>query len=117
MTPKTTQASDTTPPDKFSSVNQVLLVGRLTVDPQLHSTSGGSVARLRVATNDTKAAEFHDVVVWGDDAEQVAGSVTKGSPVRVEGRLRTRTWSGSDGTSRRTTEIVAKTVEPYRGRS
>jgi len=105
----------TTEPEKFASTNQVLLVGRLTAAPTVRTTTAGPVASLRLATNDTKVTEYHDVVLWGESGEQIAGAFTKGSPVMVTGRLRTRSWTGRDGSSRRTTEIVAKTVEAYTG--
>ncbi|HZQ86073.1 MAG TPA: single-stranded DNA-binding protein [Acidimicrobiales bacterium] len=112
-TKKATDTTSTTVPNTLSSVNQVILVGRLTADPELRTTSAGPVARLRVATNDTTPAEFHDIVLWGDDAEHIVRTFGKGSPVRVTGRLRTRDWTGRDGGARRTTEIVAESVDAY----
>jgi single-strand DNA-binding protein len=95
---------------EFTSYNRVQLAGRLTADPELRYTpSGKAVAHLRVATNDTKVAEFHDVVAWEQIAEATEG-LTKGTPVLIEGRLQTRTWETQDGSKRRTTEIVASSV-------
>ena len=111
---KTTKApeQEATPvEDTFLSYNRVSLAGRLTADPDLRYTpSGKAVVRLRVATNDTREAQFHDVVAWEQDAETAAETLTKGSKVIVEGRLQTRTWEAADGSKRRATEIVASAV-------
>ena len=76
----------------------------------VRSPSGKAVCRLRVATNDTREAQFHAVVAWEQDAETAAETLTKGSKVTVEGRLQTRTWEAADGSKRRATEIVASAV-------
>ena len=95
----------------FRSYNRVQLAGRLVADPELRSTpSGKSVCRMRVATNDTREAQFHDVVTWAALAESVAESLRKGATVTVEGRLQTRTWEAQDGSTRRATEIIASAV-------
>ena len=74
-------AEEATPAeDTFLSYNRVQLAGRLTADPDLRYTpSGKAVCRLRVATNDTREAQFHDVVAWEQDAETAAETLTKGS--------------------------------------
>jgi single-strand DNA-binding protein len=95
----------------FRSYNRVQLAGRLVFDPELRSTqSGKAVCRMRVATNDTHEAQYHDVVTWEALAESVAESFRQGSTVTVEGRLKTRTWEAQDGSTRRTTEIIAASV-------
>jgi single-strand DNA-binding protein len=94
----------------FRSYNRVQLAGRLVADPVLRETaSGKSVCRMRVATNDTREAQFHDVVAWEALAES-ATALRKGAAVAVDGRLRTRTWEAPDGSTRRATEIVASAV-------
>ena len=107
-----TPAQKTTPTeDTFRSYNEVKLAGRLTADPELkHTTSGKAVCRLRVATNSTKIAEFHDVVTWEHLAETTAKTLAKGAKVVVEGRIQTRSWEAKDGSKRRATEIVANKV-------
>jgi single-strand DNA-binding protein len=98
-------------PQSFRSYNRVQLAGRLVADPDLKYTpSGKAVCRMRLATNDTKVAQFHDIVAWETVAETAAESLRKGAKVTVEGRLQTRTWETADGASRRATEIVASGV-------
>lgn len=65
---------------------------------------------MRVATNDTRDAQFHDVVVWEQPAAVAAETLRKGAAVCVEGRLHPRTWEAGDGSTRRATEIVANAV-------
>src|SRR6059058_3275596 len=75
----------------FRSYNRVQLAGRLVADPDLKYTpSGKAVCRMRVATNDTREAQFHDIVAWEAIAETAAESLRKGGAVTVEGRLQTR---------------------------
>lgn len=103
------------------NLNKVFLLGRLTVNPQVRSTtSGQSVASFGVATNrvwNDKAGqkqeqvEFHNIVVWGKQAEVASKFLVKGSLVFVEGRLQTRSWEGKDGQQRKTTEIVADRIQ------
>ena len=106
-------AQEVTPAeDTFRSYNRVELAGRLVADPDLRYTpSGKAVSRLRVATNDTREAQFHDIVVWEQLAETAAETLTKGSKVIVEGRIQTRSWETADGSKRRATEIVATKVQ------
>ena len=103
------------------NLNKVLIIGRLTADPQLRNTpSGAAVTSFGVATNRVwtdksgakqEEAEFHNVVVWARQAEIVTQFLTKGSTVLIEGRLRTRSWQGQDGQQRKTTEIIAERVQ------
>lgn len=101
--------------------NKVFLLGRLTRDPQLRTTSGGqNVVTLGLATNRVwvdknnakqEATEFHDVVVWGRQAELVQQFLTKGSLIFVEGRMQTRTWVDKAGQNRKTTEVVSERIQ------
>jgi single-strand DNA-binding protein len=101
-------------------VNKVILIGNLGQDPELRSTAGGqSVGSLRVATTDKykdkegnlqERTEWHSVVVWGRDAENVHKFCKKGKQLYIEGRLQTRKWQDKEGKDRYTTEIVAETV-------
>ncbi len=103
------------------NLNKVLLIGRLTVDPQLRTTPGGQpVASFGLATNRTwtdkagakqEAVEFHNIVVWGRQAEIASKFLIKGSLALVEGRLQTRQWDDRQGQKRRTTEIIAERIQ------
>jgi single-strand DNA-binding protein len=104
------------------SLNKVLLIGNLTRDPELRSTSSGqSVASFGLATNRVwkdpqtgerrEAAEFHNIVMWRRLAEIAGQYLRKGSKIYVEGRLQTRSWQGQDGNKRYTTEIVAENMQ------
>ena len=103
-----TESTETGKTSRGTSVNRVILVGRLVATPQLRETGNGiHVTTVRVATNDREQAEFHDVVLWRQLADFAAGYMTKGRLVYVEGRLQGRTWEAADGTQRRSVEVVA----------
>jgi len=110
-TTKATQAADTpisTKPSRGTSVNRVILVGRLVADPELRTTGSGlSVTTIRIATNDRERPEFHDVVLWRQQADFAAEYVAKGQLVYVEGRLQSRSWEAVDGSKRRSVEVVS----------
>ncbi|MBI5147607.1 MAG: single-stranded DNA-binding protein [Parcubacteria group bacterium] len=103
------------------NLNKVFILGRLTVDPQLRTTPAGhSVATLSVATNRVwtdkggnrkEETEFHNVVVWGRQAEIASQFLTKGSMLLVEGRLQTRAWEDQQGQKRKTTEIISERLQ------
>jgi len=103
------------------NLNKVFIAGRLTADPELRTTQAGDqVASFSVASNrfwrdkdgqKKESTEFHNVVVWGRQAEVVNQFSKKGSIILVEGRLQTRAWEGKDGQTRRTTEIVAENIQ------
>jgi single-strand DNA-binding protein len=103
------------------NLNKVFLIGRLTQDPQLRSTTTGQqVATLSLATNRNwvdkngvrqEAAEYHTVVVWGKQAVVANQFLKKGSLVFVEGRLQTRAFVDSQGQNRKTTEIIAERIQ------
>lgn len=103
------------------NLNKVFIIGRLTADPELRTTpSGDRVASFSIATNRywrtkegerKESTEFHNVVVWGRQAEVVDQFSKKGSVIMIEGRLQTRAWEGKDGQTRRTTEIVAENIQ------
>ena len=109
----------------MSSLNKVMLIGRLTRDPEMRYTpSGQPVTSFSVATNryasgpDGDRREFtdyHNIVAWNigkrNLAETVAQYLKKGSLCYVEGRLQTRSWEGQDGQKRRATEVVANDVQ------
>ena len=101
-------------------LNQVQLIGNLGADPEVRYTQGGMrVGNLRIATNYTRTnkdtgeksehAEWHRVTVFDKLAEIVEKHLHKGSPVFVQGRLRTRKWE-RDGVTHYTTEIVVDSL-------
>src|SRR3989344_6525687 len=103
------------------NLNKVFVLGRLTADPQLRATaSGQQVASFGLATNRVwtdkggqkqEATEFHNIVVWGRQAEIASQFLVKGSLVLIEGRLQTRSWDDKQGQDKRTTEIVADRLQ------
>jgi single-strand DNA-binding protein len=109
-------------------VNKVILVGNLGKDPEVRYTSGGqAVANLRIATsrswNDKQSGqrkeetEWHDVEVWGKQAEQCGEYLAKGRQVYVEGRLKTDKWQDKQsGQERSKVKVVADTVRFLGGR-
>jgi len=103
------------------NVNKVILVGRLTRDPEVRTTQNGqTVTTLGMATNHTwsdktgqrqEKTEFHNVVLWGRLAEIAGQYLAKGSEAFIEGRLQGRAYTGKDGIERRVTEIVAENMQ------
>ncbi|MFZ5823758.1 MAG: single-stranded DNA-binding protein [Bacillota bacterium] len=99
-------------------LNSVVLIGRLTKDPELRYTqSGKAVATLRLAVDrgttnpqGEKETDFIDVVVWERQAETVANYLQKGRLVAVQGRLQIRQYETQEGQRREKAEIVASTV-------
>lgn len=106
----------------MASMNKVLLVGNLGKDPELRVTpSGKSVATFTLATNEKwvdaqteerkESTEWHDVEVWGRQAEAVNATMKKGKQVMVEGRIRTDKWEDKETKEPRSRKkIVADTV-------
>jgi len=99
-------------------LNHIVLMGRLTRDPELRQTgSGKSVASFSIAVDrDRKSADgeketdFIDVIAWRNTAEFVSKFFTKGKLAVVSGRLQIRSWTDKDGNKRRTAEVVAENV-------
>jgi single-strand DNA-binding protein len=98
-------------------VNKVVLIGNLGRDPELsHTRGGGAVARLSVATTEVwtkdgarqRRTEWHRVVVRGPRAERIAAHLHTGTPVYVEGRLRTSTFTNADNIQQTRTQIDAQ---------
>jgi single-strand DNA-binding protein len=109
-TPQTSKQES--PDERFKTYCRVQLAGRCVADPELRYTpTGKSVCRMRVATNDTREAQFHSVIAWEALADSAAQALRKGTAVLVEGRLQTRSWEAADGTTRSATEIVASAVK------
>ena len=99
-------------------MNTVSLIGRLTADPELRTTTGGTpVCTVRLAINRARkdgqdqGAVFIDVVSFNRQAEAVAEHLAKGRQVAVTGRLEHRQWEGQDGSPRSRHEVVANQID------
>lgn len=108
-------------PNVTNVVNNAEIVGNVTRDPEMRTTTNGQqVLTLGVATNerwkdkssgeDRDRTEFHNVVVWGELADEVSRAIKKGSRVYVSGRVQTRSWETQTGSKRTTTEVIADNV-------
>src|SRR5699024_5574885 len=100
------------------SLNRVVLVGRLTKDPDLrYPGQGTAVANFTIAINrpfkqnGEKQADFINCVIWRKPAENLANYMSKGSQIGVDGRIQTRTFEGQDGKTVFVTEVVADSVQ------
>lgn len=98
-------------------MNKVILVGRLTQDPEIRYTqTGKAVASFTLAVNrfvsqGKNEADFIPIVVWDKLAEVCGNNLTKGQRLLVEGRLQIRSYEGNDGQKRRVAEVVAQNIE------
>ena len=105
----------------MAGVNKAILVGRLGKDPEVRYTgSGTAVATFSMATSvnftnkngeKTDNTEWHRIVAFGKLGEICGEYLAKGKQIYIEGRLQTREWEDRDGNKRRTTEIVAQTMQ------
>jgi single-strand DNA-binding protein len=101
-------------------VNRVILVGNLGKDPETRFTQGGTAqCKFSLATSETynnnagerqERTEWHNIVVWGKQAETVGKYLAKGRQVYVEGRIQTRSYDDKEGKKRYITEINANRV-------
>ena len=98
-------------------LNKCFLLGRMTKDPEIRRTNGGTaVTSFTLAvdrdfkTNGEKETDFIDVVAWRNTAEFVSKYFSKGRMAIVEGRLQIRDWTDKNGNKRRTAEVVADNV-------
>ncbi|WP_394897759.1 single-stranded DNA-binding protein [Clostridium butyricum] len=96
-------------------MNKVVLIGRLTKDPELRFTPGSGAAvttltlavdRYNLKTNQNEA-DFIPIVIWGKQAENTANYMSKGGQVAISGKIQTRSYDAKDGTKRYITEVVA----------
>lgn len=102
-------------------MNKVVIIGRLTKDPELKFTPGNgtAVSTITVAVDNffrkdaggNKTADFIPVVVWGKQAENLANYQVKGRMIAVAGRIQVRSYDAQDGTKRYVTEVVAEEVQ------
>lgn len=105
----------------MASVNKVILVGNLGKDPEVRFTpSGRAVAKFPIATTESwmdqensrqERTEWHNVVVWGKQAESCGQYLAKGRQVFIEGAIRSRSYDDKEGNKRYITEIVAQRVQ------
>ena len=103
------------------NLNKVMLIGRLTQDPESRSTpSGQTVTTIRMATNRVwkdqsgqkkEATEYHTVIAWSRLGEIAAKYLKKGGMIMIEGRMQTRNWTGQDNIKRYTTEVIAENLQ------
>lgn len=100
-------------------LNRIILMGRLTRDPELrHTGTGTAVASFSLAVDrdfkdkgtGERSTDFIDIVAWRSTAEFVSRFFTKGRMAVVEGRLQMRDWTDKDGNKRRTAEVIADNV-------
>ena len=100
-------------------LNHIVIMGRLTRDPELRRTGSGiAVASFTVAVDrdfggrdgGERETDFIDCVAWRQTGEFVSKYFTKGSMIVVSGRLQIRSWTDKDGNKRRTAEVVADNV-------
>lgn len=100
-------------------LNRIILMGRLTRDPELrHTQTGTPVASFSLAvdrdfkdkTTGEKSTDFIDIVAWRQTAEFVSRFFTKGRMAVVEGRLQIRDWKDREGNNRRSAEVIADNV-------
>lgn len=105
----------------MASVNKVILIGNLGRDPEVRAIeSGDKVCNFSMATTDKwndkngqrqERTEWHNIVVWGPQAEACGKYLEKGRSVYVEGSLQTRKWQDKEGADRYTTEVKATRVQ------
>nr|WP_188433834.1 single-stranded DNA-binding protein [Kroppenstedtia guangzhouensis] len=99
-------------------LNRIVLIGRLTKDPELRYTpSGAAVVSFRLAvernfknSDGEREADFIDVIAWRQLAENVANYMKKGRMVAVDGRLQTRSYENKEGQKVKVAEVVAENV-------
>ena len=103
------------------SLNKVLLIGNLGRDPEVRFTPGGkAVARFSIATSETwsdqegqkqERTEWHNIVVWGKQAESCGQYLSKGRQVFIEGQIRSRQYDDKEGVKKYITEVNAQRVQ------
>ncbi|TFH65322.1 MAG: single-stranded DNA-binding protein [Candidatus Zixiibacteriota bacterium] len=105
----------------MASVNKAILIGNLGRDPELRYTpSGAAVCTFSIATTEKwrdkqtnemkESTNWHNIVLWGKQAETAKQYLTKGSPVYIEGRIQTRSWE-DNGVKKYITEIVGQRLQ------
>lgn len=107
-------------------VNKVILIGRLGKDPEVRAFEGNrKVANFTLATNERYTdksgnrqdiTDWHNLAVWGAQAEIAEKYLKKGMQIYVEGRLKSRSWEDKDGVKKYTTEVVVDNFKMLEGR-
>lgn len=100
-------------------MNKVILIGRLTKDPELKYTPGNGTAVTtvtlavdrRFTKDEKKEADFIPIVIWGKSAESTAQYMRKGLLMGVAGRIQTRSYEAKEGGKRYITEVVAEEIQ------
>lgn len=102
-------------------VNKVFLIGRLGRDPEIRKVnSGTSVVNFSIATDERwsdrsgerqQRTEWHKIIAWGTLAETCAKYLNRGQLVFIEGKIQTQEWNDRDGNKRKTTEIIASSMQ------
>lgn len=100
-------------------MNKVVLIGRITKDPELRFIPGSGVAVCtfsiavdrRKVKDKEQVTDFFKIVVWGKQGENVANYMSKGKLIGISGRIENRSYEGNDGVKRYVTEIVAEEVQ------
>ena len=102
-------------------LNKAIIIGNLTRDPEIKSLpSGVKVSSFSVATNRVwkdkngvkqENVDFHNIVVFGRQAEVVGQYMKKGSSILVEGRMQTRSWDDASGVKKYRTEVIADRIQ------
>ena len=105
----------------MSSINKVILIGRLGKDPEVKYTpSGAPVAKFTLATDEVfkdrsgeqqRRTEWHNIVAWNRLAEICGEYLTKGKQIYIEGSIRSRQWEDQSGNKRTSYEIVAREMK------
>jgi single-strand DNA-binding protein len=109
------------------SLNKVMLIGRLGKDPEVqHFDSGAIKASFSLATSESytnksgervEQTEWHNVIIWGKQAEIADRYLRKGTQVYIEGKIKTRSWEDRDGNKRYMTEIEVLRFQMLGGRN
>lgn len=99
-------------------MNKCHIIGRMTKDPEVRYTQGGTAVATftlavdrRVAKDKPKEADFIPCVVWGKTAEVVGNWCKKGKQIAVEGRIQVRSYDAKDGSKRYVTEVIVSELE------
>jgi len=110
----------------MAGINKAILIGNLGKDPELrYTTSGQAVASFSLATSEKwkdkdgnmqDKTEWHNIVVWGRQAEVAKEYLSKGRPVYIEGRIQNRSYDDKDGNKRYISEIVCQKMNFLGGR-
>ncbi|MEK7376793.1 MAG: single-stranded DNA-binding protein [Candidatus Margulisiibacteriota bacterium] len=102
----------------MANLNRIILIGRLTADPETRSTLDGlpmskfSLAVDRpVGASGKKESDFFDIIAWGKLAEICGSYLVKGQLVLIEGKIQNRTYETKDGAKRYATEIIARSMK------